>query len=728
MVDHRVVTDFDAFAIGELGRLALGPDVEADDDRVGGRREHDVGLGDRTDTAVDDTQRDIFADIDLGQGVFESFDRTRTVTLEDEQQFVGFALLYRRHEVFEGTTTAALGEQRIAFTRFTLFGNLAGKTVIGDNHEVVSGAGDRGQTEDQCRSRRCCFFDVVAVLVEQGPNPSEGGSGNDRVADLERASMDEDSGNGATSTIEVCFDDEAFGILMRIGPQVERGIRGQNDGSEQVIETRTDLGRDVDEHRVAAVLFGHETIFGELTADLGRIGVGLVDLVDRDDDRHAGGLGVVQRLNSLRHDAVIGRDHEDRDVGRLRTTGAHGGERLVAGCIDQGDAAFGAVDVGRDLVGADRLGDTAGFLLHDVRLAKGIEEFGLAVVDVTHDGDDRRTCHQILFVAFVLAEFEIEGLEEFTILVFGRNDLHRVVELFTEQLQGFVVGRLGCRHDFAQVEQNFHQRCRVDADLLGKVAERGTAGQAYGLAVALADADTANGGRLHLVVFLTLRAFALASTAYGAPGATERTLSATTVVAARATATGTAAEATATAGRSTGSTAARCSTAGTTGCACSCRCATTGTGSGATIATGRSAGATGTARATVATGAGATAESGRGLLGHHRRVRPRHTGACRCTAFASCSRRTRAPLHPLRWGKRVVARACTARTGRHGTRLGRSRTRCCGGFPVRGFGRGNRRLGLDDFGRSGLRSWMRSNACGSGSGSLNDDLGRHFFS
>ncbi len=43
-----------------------------------------------------------------------------------------------------------------------------------------------------------------------------------------------------------------------------------------------------------------------------------------------------------------------------------------------------------DLVGADVLGDAARFAGHDVGVADGVEQRRLAVVDVAHDGDDRR--------------------------------------------------------------------------------------------------------------------------------------------------------------------------------------------------------------------------------------------------------------------------------------------------------------------------------------------------
>ena len=48
-------------------------------------------------------------------------------------------------------------------------------------------------------------------------------------------------------------------------------------------------------------------------------------------------LGVVERLDRLRLHAVVGGHHQDRDVRHLGTTGTHGGERLVAGGVDERD-------------------------------------------------------------------------------------------------------------------------------------------------------------------------------------------------------------------------------------------------------------------------------------------------------------------------------------------------------------------------------------------------------
>src|SRR5699024_11224061 len=111
------------------------------------------------------------------------------------------------------------------------------------------------------------------------------------------------------------------------------------------------LGGNVDEHGVAAVLLRDQAVFGQLTTDLLRLRGLLVDLVDRDHDRDLRRLGVVDGLDRLRHHAVVGRDHDDRDVGRLGTPGTHSGERLVARGVDEGDGEFQNVYLGLHLLG-----------------------------------------------------------------------------------------------------------------------------------------------------------------------------------------------------------------------------------------------------------------------------------------------------------------------------------------------------------------------------------------
>ena len=94
------------------------------------------------------------------------------------------------------------------------------------------------------------------------------------------------------------------------------------------------------------------------------------------------------RLNGLRHDLVVGGDHDDHDVGDLRTAGTHGGERLVTGGIEERD---GALAGHLHVIGTDVLRDASGFAGNHGRLADVVEQRRLAVIDVSHDGHDGRT-------------------------------------------------------------------------------------------------------------------------------------------------------------------------------------------------------------------------------------------------------------------------------------------------------------------------------------------------
>ena len=136
-------------------------------------------------------------------------------------------------------------------------------------------------------------------------------------------------------------------------------------------------------------------------------------------------------FNRLRHDAVVGGDHEHRDIGRLRAAGAHGRERLVAGRVDEGDL----LAVLLDLVGADMLGDAARLGRDDVRLADRIEQRRLAVVDMAHDRDDRRTRLQRLL--------GIRRVEQPLLDVGGGDAADVMAKLFGDDLRGVGVEHVG---------------------------------------------------------------------------------------------------------------------------------------------------------------------------------------------------------------------------------------------------------------------------------------------
>ena len=448
-VDDVVVLDLDALGIRHLGHALGGTDVEADDDRVVDGRQVDVVLRDRTDAAVDDTQRDLVAHVDTQQRVFQGLDGTGHVALDDQVESVDLALGQDLVEVLQGDALAALGQQSLTLGGLTLVGDLAGRAVIRGNQERVTGARDGRETQDRDGSRRTGLRDVVTGVVEHRTHAAVGRADHEGVAHVERAALDQHGRDGAATLVQVRFDGDTARVGVRVGLEGQSRVGGQQDGLEQLADALALLGGDVHEHDVAAVLFRDQAVLGELGADLLRVRRVLIDLVDRDDDRHAGRLRVVDGLNRLGHDAVIGRDHEDRDVGDLGATGTHGREGLVTGGIDEGDRAGGAVlSLDGDLVGADVLGDTAVLGVDDVGVTDRVEQLGLTVVDVTHDGDDRRTGHHVLGVVELFGlEVDVEGLEQLAVLVLGGDNLDVVAELRAQGLEGVLIeGLRGGRH------------------------------------------------------------------------------------------------------------------------------------------------------------------------------------------------------------------------------------------------------------------------------------------
>ena len=101
----------------------------------------------------------------------------------------------------------------------------------------------------------------------------------------------------------------------------------------------------------------------------------------------------VDRLARLRHHSVVGGDDDDRDVRDLRAASAHLRERRVARGVDEGEHA----PIRRGgLIGADVLGDAAGFAIDDPGAPDRVEQCRLAVVDVPEHGHHRRARLRVL--------------------------------------------------------------------------------------------------------------------------------------------------------------------------------------------------------------------------------------------------------------------------------------------------------------------------------------------
>ena len=253
--------------------------------------------------------------------------------------------------------------------------------------------------------------------------------------------MHEDGHDRAAALVKACLDDGALGGTVGVGAQLLH--LGQNDQVfQQVLNAHAGLGGDRADDRVAAPFLADEVVFGQLLLDALGVGADGIHLVDGHDHGDVRGLGVVDALHGLRHDAVVRGDHQDGDIGDHGAAGAHGGEGLVARGVEEGDGA--AVDVHG--VGADVLGDAAGLACGDLGVADVVQQRRFAVVDVAHDHHDRGARLQILFGVLVVVDEALLHCDDDLTL-----DL--AAHFHGYQRGGIIVDNLGHRGEHAQLEQ-----------------------------------------------------------------------------------------------------------------------------------------------------------------------------------------------------------------------------------------------------------------------------------
>ena len=153
---------------------------------------------------------------------------------------------------------------------------------------------------------------------------------------LQGATLHEHGGHRATALVQLRFNDKTTGLTVRVGLEVKHfGL--QQNGFQQLVEVGALECRNFNVENVAAHAFHHQVVLQQISAHAGGVDVGLVHLVDGNNDRNTCRLGVVDRFNRLRHHAVIGSHHQNGNVGGFRTTRTHGGEGFMARRVDEGD-------------------------------------------------------------------------------------------------------------------------------------------------------------------------------------------------------------------------------------------------------------------------------------------------------------------------------------------------------------------------------------------------------
>jgi hypothetical protein len=294
-----------------------------------------IALGDRSYCAVDHVHLDALG-AELQQRIGECFHGTVHVALDDEVEFL---------EVADRETTADLVQRDVLVRADALFAlQLLAARGDGDARRVRPRTLGRyrphwAHRPDQgwIPALKVGLRHLLATFVEHVPHTTAVLACEDHIALTQRSSIHEQGGDVTAALLQGAFDHHTVGAFAGIGLQVEQfGL--EQHLLQQLIDAGALLGTDLLGLELAAPFLHQDVHLRELLTDLLRVGTLLVDLVEGEDHGHASGLRVVDGFARLGHHAVIRRDHDDGDVGDLRTTRTHGGEGLVTRCIQEGDA------------------------------------------------------------------------------------------------------------------------------------------------------------------------------------------------------------------------------------------------------------------------------------------------------------------------------------------------------------------------------------------------------
>ena len=217
------------------------------------------------------------------------------------------------------------------------------------------------------------------------------------------------------------------------------------------------MGGDRNHHRISSPVFGQQSAVGELLFHPIRVRPFLVDLIDGHHDGNLGQLGVIDGFQSLRHDAIVGGDNEDHNVGDPRAAGPHSREGFMSRRVDENDTASVVFDV----VGSDGLRDAADLAFGDICFPDRVEQRGFAVIDVahhSHHGSARKQVAGVFGLLNLVHRFFFEGRLR------GRSPelLAQVVDHL--QVEGLVDGR-----EQTAINQCLDDQVRLDAQLFGQL-------------------------------------------------------------------------------------------------------------------------------------------------------------------------------------------------------------------------------------------------------------------
>ena len=302
--------------------------------------------------------------------------------------------------------------------------------------------------------------DRLAAVVAHGAHAAAGLARHDGVADVERAALDQHGRDHAAAEVDLGLDDHAAG--RRVGVRLELGTSA----------TSSSMSRKLSRPMRFLALASTKTVSPPHSSGTSSCSVSCCLIFSM----LASGLSILLTTMRIGTPAALAWSMASTVCGMTPSSAA---TTMTAMSVTLAPRARMAVNaswpgvsrkvivlaVVLHLVGADVLGDAAGLAGRHLGLADGVEQAGLAVVDVAHDGDDRAARLEVLGVVL---DHLLDGL-----LLVGRvHDLDLAVEVVAEDRDRLVGEALRDGRHLAVAHEGLDDVGGRDAERLRQVLDR----------------------------------------------------------------------------------------------------------------------------------------------------------------------------------------------------------------------------------------------------------------
>ena len=156
------------------------------------------------------------------------------------------------------------------------------------------------------------------------------------ITDLKLSSLDHDLRDD--TSVRLLFRFETHSGRCRVGTGLKFvEFRGGQQHLKQIVDAVSCDRAGANHFDVSSPFTGKEFVSGKILQHLIRVGTRQIAFIQGHHDRHFRRLGMGNRFLRLRHDSIVGRNHQNSDVCDVGTSGTHFGKGFVARRIDEGD-------------------------------------------------------------------------------------------------------------------------------------------------------------------------------------------------------------------------------------------------------------------------------------------------------------------------------------------------------------------------------------------------------